>query len=173
MKRAIRAGVASIEHGTMMNEEDIALFKQYGTYYVPTIIAGKSAADSAKKPGYYPPVIAAKALAIGPLIQSTFGKAYKAGVKIAFGTDAGVYAHGKNWMEFVYMNEAGMPALEAIKAATSNAADLIGIADETGSIEKGKWADIVAVDGDPTQDIHVMSNVSFVMKGGVVYKGMQ
>lgn len=173
IKRAILAGVASIEHGTYMNDEDIALFKQYGTYFVPTIIAGKSVADSAKKPGYFPPIIAAKALAVGPVIQGTFSKAYKAGVKIAFGTDAGVYKHGKNWMEFVYMNEAGMPALEAIKAATFNAADLIGIADKTGSIEKGKWADIVAVDGDPTQDIHVMGKVSFVMKEGKVYKGMQ
>ena len=170
MKRAILAGVASIEHGTYMNDEDIALCKQYGTYFVPTIIAGKSVADSAKKPGYYPPLIASKALAIGPVIQNTFAKAYKEGVKIAFGTDAGVYAHGKNWMEFVYMNEAGMPALDAIKAATSNAADLIGIANETGSIEKGKWADIIAVDGDPTQDIHVMGKVSFVMKDGRVYK---
>ncbi len=170
IKRAILAGVTSIEHGTYMNDEDIALFKQYGTYFVPTIIAGKSVADSAKKPGYYPPLIASKASAVGPVIQNTFAKAYKAGVKIAFGTDAGVYKHGKNWMEFVYMNEAGMPALEAIKAATFNAADLIGIANETGSIEKGKWADIVAVDGDPTQDIHVMEKVSFVMKEGKVYK---
>jgi imidazolonepropionase-like amidohydrolase len=170
IKRAILAGVASIEHGTYMNDEDIALFKQYGTYYVPTIIAGKSVADSAKKPGYYPDVIARKAAETGPVIQNTFSKAYKAGVKIAFGTDAGVYAHGKNWMEFVYMNEAGMPALEAIKAATLNAADLIGIGDETGVLEKGKKADIVAVDGDPTQDIHVMGKVIFVMKDGVVYK---
>lgn len=173
IKRAILAGVASIEHGTYMNDEDIALFKQYGTYYVPTIIAGKSVADSAKKPEYFPPIIAAKALAVGPVIQGTFAKAYKAGVKIAFGTDAGVYKHGKNWMEFVYMNEAGMPALEAIKAATVNSADLIGIADKTGVIEKGKWADIVAVDGDPMQDIHVMGKVSFVMKEGKVYKGGQ
>ncbi len=171
IKRAILAGVTSIEHGTYMNDEDIALFKQYGTYYVPTIIAGKSTADSAKKPGYYPDVIAAKARAIGPVIQSTFAKAYKAGVKIAFGTDAGVYAHGKNWMEFVYMNEAGMPALrKQLKQPRISAADLIGISDETGVIEKGKHADIVAVDGDPTQDIHVMGKVVFVMKDGVVYK---
>jgi len=170
MKRAIIAGVASIEHGTYMNDEDIALFKQYGTYYVPTIIAGKSVADSAKKPGYYPDIIARKAQEVGPLIQNTFAKAYKAGVKIAFGTDAGVYAHGKNWMEFVYMHEAGMPALETIKAATFNAADLLGISNETGVLEKGKNADIVAVDGDPTQDIRVMGKVVFVMKDGIVYK---
>jgi len=171
MKRAIRAGVTSIEHGTLMDDEAISLFKQHGTWYVPTIIAGKSVADSARKhPEYYPPVIAGKAIAIGPMIQNTFTKAYKAGVKIAFGTDAGVYAHGKNWMEFVYMTEAGMPPLEAIKCATVNASQLIGISDKVGTIEKGKLADIVAVEGDPTQDIHVMENVKFVMKDGVVYK---
>ena len=170
MKRAIRAGVTSIEHGTYMDDEAISLFKQYGTWYVPTIIAGKSVADSAKKPGYYPQRIAEKALAIGPVIQGTFAKAYKAGVKIAFGTDAGVYAHGRNWMEFVYMTEAGMPPLEAIRAATVSAAELIGISDKAGTIEKGKWADIVAVEGDPTKDMHAMGQVRFVMKEGVVYK---
>ncbi len=172
IKRVVLAGVASIEHGTYMNDEDMTLMKTHNTYYVPTIIAGKSVADSALKPNYFPEVIARKARAVGPVIQNTFAKAYKAGVKIAFGTDAGVYAHGKNWMEFVYMSEAGMPALEAIQAATVNAADVIGIGDETGVIEKGKRADIVAVDGDPMQNIHVMGKVAFVMKGGVVYKGM-
>jgi imidazolonepropionase-like amidohydrolase len=171
IKRAIKAGVNSIEHGTYMDDEAIQLFKQYGTYYVPTIIAGKSVADSAKIPGFFPPVIAGKAQAVGPLIQNTFAKAYKAGVKIAFGTDAGVYAHGKNWMEFVYMTEAGMPILEAIRAATVSASDLIGIGDKVGTIETGKFADIIAVDGDPVADAHVMGKVSFVMKGGVVYKG--
>ena len=170
MKRAIRAGVTSIEHGTLMDDEAIALFKKYGTWYVPTIIAGQSVADSAKKPGYFPDVIAGKAIAIGPVILGTFAKAYKAGVKIAFGTDAGVYAHGKNWMEFVYMTQGGMPALETIKCATVNAAELIGVSDKVGSIEKGKLADIVAVDGDPSQDIHVMGNMKFVMKEGVVYR---
>ncbi|HEV3413530.1 MAG TPA: amidohydrolase family protein [Puia sp.] len=170
IKRAIRAGVTSIEHGTFMDDEAIALFKKYGTWYVPTIIAGKSVADSAKKPGYFPPVITGKALLVGPIIQGTFAKAYKAGVKIAFGTDAGVYAHGKNWMEFIYMTEAGMPALEAIKCATVNASELIGISDKAGTIEPGKWADIVAVEGDPTQDIHAMGQMRFVMKEGVVYK---
>lgn len=171
IKRAILAGVTSIEHGTLMNDEDMELARQHGTWYVPTIIAGKSVADSAKKyPTYYPPVIAGKAIAIGPVIQGTFGKAYKAGVKIAFGTDAGVYAHGKNWMEFVYMTEAGMPAMEALKCATVNGAELIGVSDKVGSIEKGKLADIVAVDGDPIADIHAMGNMKFVMKDGVVYK---
>ena len=170
IKRAVRAGVASIEHGTFMDDEAMTLMKQYGTWYVPTIIAGKSVADSAKKPGYYPEVIAQKAIAIGPKIQATFAKAYKAGVKIAFGTDAAVYAHGKNWKEFVYMTEAGMPVLEAIKSATVNAAELIGISDKVGDIEKDKLADIIAVDGDPTKDIQVMGKVKFVMKEGVVYK---
>jgi imidazolonepropionase-like amidohydrolase len=170
MKRAIRAGVTSIEHGTFMDDEAIDLFKKYGVWFVPTIIAGKSVSDSAKKPGYFPPIIAAKALAIGPIIQGTFAKAYKGGVKIAFGTDAGVYAHGKNWMEFVYMTEAGMPAMEALKCATLNAAELIGVSDKVGSLEAGKLADVVAVDGDPIKDIHVMGQVKFVMKDGVVYK---
>ena len=170
IKRAIRAGVTSIEHGTFMDDEAIALFKDHGTWYVPTIIAGKSVADSAKKPGYFPAVIAGKALQVGPIIQGTFARAYKAGVKIAFGTDAGVYAHGKNWIEFVYMTEAGMPPLEAIKCATVNAAMLIGIFDKTGTIEPGKWADIVAVEGDPVKDIHAMGQVRFVMKEGVVYR---
>jgi imidazolonepropionase-like amidohydrolase len=170
IRRAILGGVTSIEHGTFMNDEDIELAKKYGTWYVPTIIAGKSVADSAKIPGYFPAVIAKKAMEVGPQIQKTFGKAYKAGVKIAFGTDAGVYAHGKNYIEFQYMTEAGMPALEAIRAATLNASDLLGIKDERGSIETGKMADIIAVDGDPLKDVKVFATVNFVMKEGVVYK---
>jgi len=169
IKRAILGGVTSIEHGTFMNEEDMELAKKYGTYLVPTVIAGKSVADSAKIPGYFPPVIARKAMEVGTKIQNTFGKAYKSGVKIAFGTDAGVYAHGKNYMEFQYMVEAGMPPMEAIKAATVNAADLLGITDQTGSIVKGKFADIVAVDGDPLIDIKTMKNMAFVMKEGKIY----
>jgi imidazolonepropionase-like amidohydrolase len=170
LKRAIRAGVTSIEHGTMMDDEAIALFKQHGTWYVPTIIAGKASSDSAKKPGFFPAIITEKALAIGPKIQATFAKAYKAGVKIAFGTDAGVYAHGKNWMEFVYMTEAGMPVLEAIKSATVNASELLGVSEITGTIEKGKSADIIAIDGDPVKDVQSLGRVKFVMKEGVVYK---
>ncbi|HET9279097.1 MAG TPA: amidohydrolase family protein, partial [Flavitalea sp.] len=146
------------------------LMKEHGTYYVPTITAGKAVGDSAKKPGYYPELVTPKALAIGPQIQNTFARAYKAGVKIAFGTDAGVYAHGKNWLEFVYMHEAGMPAMEAIQSATMSAADLLGITDIAGSIEKGKMADIIAVDGDPTKDIQAMGRVKFVMKDGVIFK---
>jgi imidazolonepropionase-like amidohydrolase len=170
IKRAIRAGVTSIEHGSFIDDEGIELAKKYGVWLVPTLIPGKSVADSAKIPGYYSARIAEKAMAIGPLRQANFSKAYKAGVKIAFGTDAGVYAHGKNWLEFIYMNESGMTPLETIRAATVSAAELIGISDKAGSIEKGKWADIVAVDGDPTQDIHVMGNIKFVMKEGIIYK---
>jgi imidazolonepropionase-like amidohydrolase len=171
MKRAIRAGVNSIEHGTMMDDETIELFKKNSTWYVSTLTAGRSVADSAKKPGYYPEVVAKKALEIGPQIQKTFSKAYKAGVRIAFGTDAAVFKHGLNWLEFTYMIEAGMPAMEAIKCATINAADLLGMKDQLGSIEIGKLADIVAVDGDPLKDPLVFSKVVFVMKDGVVYKG--
>lgn len=170
MKRAIRGGVSSIEHGTFMDDEAIELFKKYGTYLVPTIIAGKSTADSAKIPGYYSDIVTPKALATGPKIQSTFAKAYKAGVKIAFGTDAGVYMHGKNYLEFKYMTEGGMPAMETIKSATISAATLLGVENILGTIEKGKFADIIAVDGDPIKDILVMGKVVFVMKDGKIYK---
>ena len=173
MKRAIRAGISSIEHGTYMDDETIALFKKHGTYYVPTITAGKSVADSAKMAGYYPDLVTPKALAVGPKIQATFGRAYKAGVKIAFGTDAGVFKHGKNWMEFQYMIEAGMLPIEAIKAATVNAADLLGMKEQLGSIEAGKLADLVAIDGDPLKDTSAFGKVVFVMKDGVVYKQVQ
>jgi imidazolonepropionase-like amidohydrolase len=170
MKRAIRAGVNSIEHGTLMDDEAIALFKQYGTWYVPTITAGQSVADSAKIPDYYPELVTPKALEIGPKIKSTFAKAYKAGVKIAFGTDAGVYKHGKNWLEFTYMIDAGMVPMDAIKSATISAAELLGEKDKLGSIEVNKLADIIAVDGDPLKDPQVFGKVVFVMKDGVVYK---
>ena len=170
MKRAIKAGVHSIEHGTLMDDEVYPLMRQYGTYLVPTIIAGRSSSDSAKIPGFYPPVIAKKAIEIGPKSQSNFARAYKERVKIAFGTDAGVFAHGNNWLEFKYMTEAGMPILEAIKSATVNAADLLGASAQLGSIEQGKLADIIAVDGDPRQSVDAMGKVKFVMKDGKIYK---
>ncbi len=170
IKRAIRGGVNSIEHGTFMDDEGMKLMKKNGTWLVPTITAGKSVADSAKIPGYYTDIVTPKALATGPQIQSTFGKAYKAGVKIAFGTDAGVYRHGMNWLEFGYMIEAGMPAMEAIKAATSRAAELLGMRGQLGSIGANKLADIVAVEGNPLNDPLAFGNVVFVMKNGVVYK---
>ena len=146
MKRALKAGVTTIEHGTYMDDEAIELFKKMGAYYVPTIIAGRTAADSAKVPGYYHPFVRMKALEIGPLIQKTFEKAYKAGVKIAFGTDGGVYPHGKNAKEFEYMTEVGMPAMEALKSATVVPAQILGEQENMGSITKGKYADIIASD---------------------------
>lgn len=173
MKRAVRAGVNSIEHGTYMDDETITLMKERGTWYVPTLTAGASVADSAKKPGYYPELVTPKALEVGPRIKSTFARAYKAGVKIAFGTDAGVYKHGLNWLEFGYMIEAGMPAIEAIRAATINAAELLGEKERLGSIEAGKLADIVAVNGDPLKDATAFGRVVFVMKDGVVYKAVK
>ena len=170
MKRAIHAGVISIEHGTLMDDEVVALMKQYGTFYVPTITAGKSVADSSKIPGFYPDIVVPKAQFIGPKIQGTFAKAYKAGVKIAFGTDAGVYKHGKNAIEFQYMVEAGMPVMEAIKSATVTSSQLLGISDKVGTIQIGKLADIIAVDENPLTDIKTLMNVKFVMKEGIVYK---
>ena len=170
MQRAVRAGVASIEHGTYMSEETMAMMKERGTYLVATITAGKSVADSARIEGYYAPVVIKKALEVGPVIQGTFGKAYQVGVPIAFGTDAGVFRHGRNWKEFVYMVEAGMPPIEALRSATYNAADLLGQLDNLGTLEPGKLADLVAVPGNPLDDIAVMEQVSFVMKDGKIYK---
>ena len=170
MMRAVKAGITTIEHGTKMTEEVMDAMIQMGTYYVPTISAGKFVAEQAKVPGYYHPLIVPKALEIGPQIQETFGKAYKRGVKIAFGTDAGVFPHGDNGKEFTYMVEAGMPVMEAIKSATIVNAEILGMADKVGSIEAGKLADIIAVDEDPTKNIRTMEKVSFVMKEGKVYK---
>ena len=170
MKRAVLAGITSIEHGTLMTEEVMDLMIARGTYYVPTISAGKAAAANGAKPGYFPPMVAKKAREIGPQIQATFEKAYARGVKIAFGTDAAVYPHGENAQEFIYMVEGGMPAMEAIQSATRVPAEMLNIADKVGTLEKGKWADIIAVEGNPLQDITVMQQVAFVMKGGVVYK---
>jgi imidazolonepropionase-like amidohydrolase len=170
MKRAVRAGVASIEHGTYMDDETMALMKKHGTYYVPTIIAGKWVEEKSRIPGFFEEVVRKKAAEIGPLIQETFARAHKAGVKIAFGTDSGVSAHGDNAREFGYMVQAGMPELAAIRSATLDAATLLGQESRLGTIEPGKASDIVAVPGDPTGDIAAMTRVSFVMKNGVIYK---
>jgi imidazolonepropionase-like amidohydrolase len=170
MERAIKAGVTSIEHGTYMDSETIALMKKYGTYYVPTILAGNWVAEKAKIDGFFPSVVRPKAAEIGPLIQKTFSNAYKAGVKIAYGTDTGVSEHGDNGGEFALMVKGGMPAIEAIRSATYHAAKLLKVDDELGTIEAGKLADLVAVQGDPLKDITLMTNISFVMKDGVVYK---
>jgi imidazolonepropionase-like amidohydrolase len=170
MKRAVLAGITTIEHGTKMTPEVMELMKQKGTYYVPTITAGKFVAEKAKEPGYYNALVVPKALEIGPQIQKTFGEAYKRGVKIAFGTDAGVFPHGENGKEFIYMVEAGMPAMDAIKSATVVPAGILGMGDKIGMLEAGKLADIVAVDDNPIKNISTMTNVTFVMKDGVVYR---
>ncbi len=170
MKRAVRAGVDSIEHGTFMDDETMRLMKQQGTHYVPTISAGRWVWERAQEPGYLHPLVQPKALAIGPVIAETFAKAYRAGVPILFGTDCGVCPHGSNGREFRFMVEGGMPALEAIRAATILPARYLGVAEQLGSIEAGKLADIVAVPGDPRADIGVMERVRFVMKGGRIHR---
>lgn len=170
MKRAIRAGVQTIEHGTLLDEEGMKLMKEKGTWLVPTISAGKFVAEQAKKAGYFQEIVRVKAAALGPEIQGMFARAYKAGVKIAFGTDQGVAPHGDNAKEFQYMVEVGMPPLEAIRSATLNGATVLGMEKDLGTIESGKLADIVAVNGDPVKDITAMMKMAMVMKDGVVYK---
>lgn len=171
MKRAVLAGVTSIEHGTFMTDEIIDLMKQRGTYWVPTNMAGEWVAEQAKVPGYFPEIVRPKAAAIGPVIRETFRKAHAAGVKIAFGTDSGVSPHGQNAREFELMVEGGMPPMKAIQSATIEGARLLRIDDRLGTLEPRKIADVVAVTGNPLQDISLMKNIVFVMKEGVVYKG--
>ena len=170
IQRAIIGGVKTIEHGTLMSEESMELMIKYDVYYVPTITAGKSVEEKAKIKGYFPDIIVPKALEIGPKIQDTFSKAYKKGVKIAFGTDAGVFDHGENGKEFGYMVEAGMPAIETIQSATIVNAALLKMEDSIGRIEIGFLADIVATEDDPTKNIKTLEKVSFVMKNGKIYK---
>ncbi|HBF52242.1 MAG TPA: amidohydrolase [Massilia sp.] len=172
LKRALRAGVDSIEHGTLMDDDSVALFKKTGGWYVPTISAGRYVADKAKDPNYYSALVRPKAAAIGPQLQATFARAYKAGVKIAFGTDAGVFPHGENAKEFGYMVEAGMTPIDAIRAATIHAATLLDQPKRLGMLEPGFAGDIVAVEGDPLRDIKLLEQVKFVMKEGVVYKNL-
>ena len=170
MKRAVVAGINSIEHGTYMDQEVMDLMKARGTYYVPTIMAGDWVAKKAKIPNFFPALVKPKAEKIGPQIQSTFAMAYKAGVKIAFGTDSGVSAHGDNWQEFILMTDAGMSNKDALKSATIETAKLLRVEDKLGQIKSGMLADIIAVQNDPLQDISTVKNVSFVMKDGVIYK---
>lgn len=172
MQRAILGGIKTIEHGTFMSEETMELMKKYDAYLVPTITAGKEVALKAEVEGFYPEIVVPKAREVGPQLQSTFAKAYKKGVKIAFGTDAGVYDHGKNGKEFGYMVEAGMPALAAIQSATITNAMLLGVANEIGQIKPNFFADIIAVDKDPLLNIKTLENVTFVMKNGVIYKSL-
>ena len=170
MRRAVAAGVSSIEHGTYMSDEVMELMKEKGAWYVPTIMAGRFVAEKAQVEGYFSEVVRPKAAAIGPLIAATFARAYRTGVPIAFGTDTGVSPHGDNWQEFLYMVEGGMPAIEAIVSATRSAAVLLNEWENLGSIEPGKYADIVAVPGDPREDMDEFGRVHFVMKGGKIFK---
>jgi len=170
MQRAVKGGIKTIEHGTLMSEETMDLMIKHNTFLVPTISAGKAAAKMAEIPGFLPPVVAKKAREIGPVSQATFGKAYKKGVPIAFGTDAGVSPHGDNGKEFGFMHEAGMPVMKAIQSATVTNADLLSMSEELGQIKEGFLADIVAVNENPVKKVSTLENVVFVMKNGIVYK---
>ncbi|MDT0620946.1 metal-dependent hydrolase family protein [Croceitalea vernalis] len=170
MQRAIRAGIKTIEHGTLMEEPTMDLMIKYNTFLVPTISAGKAAAAMADIPGFLPPVVAKKAKEIGPVSQRTFKKAYKKGVPIAFGTDAGVSPHGDNGKEFGYMHKAGMPVLDALQSATLTNSELLGMKEELGQLKEGFIADIVAVEQNPLDAVETLENVVFVMKDGKVYK---
>ena len=170
IQRAVRGGVKTIEHGTLLSEESMRLMIEYGTYLVPTMTAGKEVAAKAKIPGYYNELVVPKALAIGPKIQNTTAKAYRAGVNIAFGSDAGVFSHGKNAKEFRYMYEAGIPVIECLQAATIVNSKILSVDDEIGQIKEGFTADIIATRLDPTKDVKTLENVIFVMKDGEVYK---
>lgn len=172
IKRAVLAGVTSIEHGTYMDESVMKLMKQRGVWYVPTIYAGRFVAEKAKSSGYFPEVVRPKAATIGALIQGTADRAYRAGVPIAFGTDQGVGPHGDNAREFIYMVEAGIPAGYALQSATLHAAAVLGV-DDQGVLEPGRRADIIAMKGDPVSDIHAVMAVDFVMQAGQVYRRPQ
>lgn len=164
---ALRAGVDSIDHGTYLDDESIRLFKQTGAFHVPTMLAGAAVAQNALEPGYYPSMVVPKALAVGPRIREAVKKSHAAGVRIAFGTDAGVFRHGLNAQEFSLMVEAGMTAQEAIVAATVNAAELLGMSEKIGTLEVGKQLDLIGVSGDPMGDVSVLERVGVVVKGGV------
>ncbi len=171
IKMAIKAGVASVEHGSFIDEEGIELMKQHGTYLVADIYNDDYIMSEYAKLGY-PEKILNKERLVGRLQRENFAKAAKAGVKIAYGTDAGVYPHGWNGKQFFYMVKFGLTPMQAIQSATSSAADLLGWKEKVGSIAPGKLADIVAVSSDPLQNITVLENIQFVMKGGIVYKNL-
>jgi imidazolonepropionase-like amidohydrolase len=170
MRRAVEGGVKTIEHGTYMSESTMDLMKKMNCYLVPTITAGKEVALKAEVDGFYPEIVVPKAKAVGPQIQGTFGRAYKRGVPIVFGTDAGVFEHGKNAKEFGYMYEAGMPVMETIQSATITPAIILKLEDKLGQVKKGFFADIIAVSQNPEKNVAILEQVEFVMKDGVVYK---
>src|SRR6056297_2340434 len=167
---ALEAGVDSVEHGTYVNDDAIALFRETGAYLVPTLLAGATVKQMAEESDFMRPAIREKAVRVGTEMKKNFGNAYRAGVKVAFGTDSGVSRHGDNAQEAVLMVDAGMSEEDVLVAATVNAADLIDMSDDLGTLEKGKYADIVAVDGSPLDDIAELLDVDFVMKGGKVFK---
>ncbi len=167
---ALRAGVDSIEHGSYANRESIKLFKKTGAYLVPTLLAGDTVVNMAKGSDFMSAPIKAKALRVGADMLANFKKSYKAGVKIAFGTDSGVSRHGTNAREAVLMHQAGMKTSDILKSATVNGADLIGMSEQLGTIEEGKFADIIAMDASPLKNIEELLDVDFVMKDGKVYK---
>ena len=171
MRRAVEAGVVSIEHGTFMSDATMDAMIKHGTFLIPTLTAGQAVSDSALyAKGFFPEVVRKKAIEICPQLKATAGKAYKKGVKIAFGTDSGVSPHGKNNLEFGLMSEAGMKNVDILRAATLDAAILLRMNDRIGSLEPGKLADIVAVEGNPLDDIRAMLKVVFVMKDGKIYR---
>jgi len=169
IKRAVRAGVASVEHGSLVDDEGIRLMKERGTYLVADIYNDDYIIAEYTRLGY-PPKIIDKERLVGRLQRENFRKAVQAGVKVAYGTDAGVYPHGWNAKQFAHMVKWGLTPTQAIQAATVNAADLLGWADRVGALEPGKLADIVAVSGDPLKDVTLLERVGFVMKGGQVVK---
>jgi imidazolonepropionase-like amidohydrolase len=166
---AAEAGVDSIEHGHLIDDAAVAMMKQKGTYLVPTLYLGDWFIENAEK-NRVPEFLMAKARAVMPASRQNVGRAFRAGVKIAFGTDAAVYPHGLNAREFAVYVKLGMSPIQAIQTATVNAADLLSWSEQVGTIEAGKWADLIAVDGDPTRDVSVLERVRFVMKSGKVYK---
>ena len=167
---ALEAGVDSIEHGSYAGPEAIKLFKKTGAYLVPTLLAGETVVQMAHNSDFMSDAIKEKAIATGAAMTGNFNRSYQAGVKIAYGTDSGVSKHGTNAQEAVLMVKAGMPEMDVIKSATVNAADLLGMTADIGSIEAGKYADIIAVSGSPLEDISELLDVDFVMKGGKIYK---
>jgi imidazolonepropionase-like amidohydrolase len=167
---ALKAGVHSIEHGTYAGPESHRLFNETGAYLVPTLLAGVTVVQMALESDFMSDAIKEKAIRVGNDMKGNFAASYKAGVNIAYGTDSGISKHGTNAEEAVLMVAAGMPEMEVIKSATVNTADLLDMSDSIGTIEAGKYADIIAVDGSPLDSIEELLDVDFVMKGGKVYK---